>query len=69
MSRLTPIQLLLYNLDPRTAPSGRAYLPPEIALQQLKDVTGQDFGYDAKAWRQWLRSNRKSLPERYRGPL
>ncbi len=69
MTRLTPIQLLLCNLDPRTAPKGRAYMPPDVAHQRLKDLTGQDFGNDAQAWRRWLREHKDSLPAAFRGPL
>jgi hypothetical protein len=69
MTRLTPIQLLLYNLDPRTAPKGLAYIAPDVAHQQLKDLTVQDFGDDVKAWRRWLRAHRDLLPAAFRGPL
>jgi hypothetical protein len=44
MTRLTRIQILVYNLDPRTAPGGTASLAPAVALQHLKNLTGQDFG-------------------------
>jgi hypothetical protein len=27
---------------------------PGLVLQALRDVTGQDFGYDIAAWKQWL---------------
>ena len=29
----------------------------ELAVQQWKGITGQDFRYDAKQWRQWLQDN------------
>lgn len=28
--------------------------PPALALQSLRDLTGQDFGYDIDAWKRWL---------------
>lgn len=28
--------------------------PPFLFLQQLRDLTGQDFGYDIERWREWV---------------
>lgn len=33
-------------------------LPPAEALQQLREMTGQDFGDDMEAWAAWLKENR-----------
>ena len=30
----------------------------EIALKRLQNRTGQDFGYDADAWEQWIKKHR-----------
>jgi hypothetical protein len=35
----------------------REYLPPERALELLRQWTGQDFGLDADRWESWLRAN------------
>jgi hypothetical protein len=32
---------------------------PDEALRLLKNWTGQDFGFDAAKWSEWLRANRK----------
>lgn len=53
MSRLTLYQGLLLNLEGKVR-GGRAYLPKQEAYRKLKQLTGQDFGDDAPAWRRWL---------------
>ena len=30
------------------------------ALQRLREMTGQDFGYDAEKWDAWLKENKAS---------
>lgn len=35
---------------------------PEDAYNQLKDGTGQDFGYDVDAWRAWMATQDDPLP-------
>ncbi|GEM_PF-2323811 len=30
---------------------------PEEAYMSLKGLTGQDFGYDARAWKKWFAEN------------
>ena len=55
MSRLTLFQGLLLNLEGKIRPGRREYLPKEEAREQLVALTGQDFGYDVKAWRAGLR--------------
>ena len=59
MSRLTLIQGLLLNLSGQIAESRREYLPADAAYAKLKELTGQDFGRDIKAWREWLKKNRQ----------
>ncbi len=56
MPRVTYIKICLDNLEgkiPETDPM--FYASKEVAYEALKDWTGQDFGYDADAWRQWFR--------------
>jgi len=31
-------------------------LPADAAHAKLKELTGQDFGRDIKAWREWLKN-------------
>ncbi len=35
------------------------------ARQHLIELTGQDFGYDGAAWRQWYRQHRSALAKRF----
>lgn len=60
MSRITIFQDLLMNLAEEFEEYMMEYLPKEEAHRQLKQLTGQDFGYDVKQWRQWIRENKAS---------
>ena len=55
MGRMTPIQGPLLNLEAKIPAGRRGYLPRKEARKRLVALTGQDFGYDVKAWRAWLR--------------
>ena len=57
MSRLTPLQGLLMNLNQEIEAGRREYLSKEQAYEKLKKLTGQDFGYDAEKWRKWVKRN------------
>ena len=57
MSRLTPAALLLQNLMGKIPKGRREYLSPEDAYRMLKEETGQDFGYDERKWREWIKTN------------
>lgn len=47
--RLTPIEGLLKNLAGEITPQARReYLPPDVAYEKLKEMTGADFGMDVK---------------------
>jgi hypothetical protein len=60
LSRLTFFQGLLLNLEQIFAKEQlREYLTREEAYKLLKEHTGQNFGYDAEAWREWLQSQGK----------
>lgn len=60
MSRLTPEQYLLLNLEQQIPSDNDVhYLTREQAYQALKNMSGEDFGYDVKAWRKWLRAHHK----------
>jgi hypothetical protein len=55
MSLLLPLERWLVNLEEDVDPGYLfIYVPKATALKMLKDQTGQDFGEDAKRWRQWL---------------
>ena len=57
MSLLLPLERWLVNLEEDVEPGYLfIYVPRATALQSLKEQTGQDFGYDAKRWREWLQA-------------
>jgi hypothetical protein len=62
--RLTPLRLLLYNLEGKI-PSKvrRGYIPPEEAYRRLKELTGQDYGMDAKEWRKHVKEKDLRFPQ------
>jgi hypothetical protein len=44
----------------QTLPEGMmGYYSREKAHQRLVEMTGQDFGYDVEAWKQWFKENRR----------
>ncbi len=59
MSRYSERKLLLLNLE-RKIPEWRTrdFMNRERALELLREMTGQDFGYDGSSWRQWFRDDR-----------
>jgi hypothetical protein len=68
MSLLLLLERYLVNLDEDVDPGFLfIYMPRATALQLLKDETGQDFGYDAKRWREWLEGAglvpRRNIPD------
>ncbi len=54
MALLTPIQRLVKNLRQEISNDSRSYMTKENAYLELKARTGQDFGYDACKWEEWL---------------
>jgi hypothetical protein len=58
MSLIGPIERLLLNLEVEVDPGYLfLYVNKDASVQQLKELTGQDFGVDARRWRQWLQDN------------
>jgi translation initiation factor IF-1 len=59
--RVHPISLALRYLQGHKTIRGKQSPFGSVAdaALQLREATGQDFGEDAIAWSQWLRSNRK----------
>ena len=50
MPQMKPYEWLLANLK-QALPEGReGFLSREAAYKKLKEWTGQDFGFDIKAW-------------------
>jgi hypothetical protein len=62
VGRLTLLQGLLLNLDQEIERWDRSYLTREQALQMLRRVTGQDFGYNTHEWKEWLKANKSLVP-------
>jgi hypothetical protein len=65
MSRMSPIERYLLNLDGRVSEDSMLYLDRELARRRLCEITGQDFEYDTGRWRRWIKQN----PERVRDHL
>ncbi len=57
MSRITPVEGFLLNLQQKIEKGRREYLPRDAAYEKLKDLTGEDFGYDAEEWRTWIKKH------------
>jgi hypothetical protein len=65
MSRLTLEQILLLNLEQKIPEEdAMVYCSREQAYEWLKENTGQDFGYDVEAWKQWFKENRRKNKKR-----
>jgi hypothetical protein len=59
MSLIDPVERLLLNLEGEVDPGYVfLYISRDVAVQELKQMTGQDFGDDAGQWRQWLEDNK-----------
>src|SRR5262249_12121164 len=48
----TPFEIRLANLRQRM-PDPLYWMDKETAYEELKKLTGQDFGYDEKRWEEW----------------
>lgn len=57
MTRLTLNELLLKNLKQELPEGSTAYMTQKSAYNALKKWTGQDFGYDAQKWEDWISQN------------
>lgn len=67
MAHLLPLEGLLKNLK-QEIPSyrRREYLTRERAYELLKQWTGQDFGFDADKWGDWVHENQDLIYKRMR---
>lgn len=62
MSRMMPLDGALKNLKQEIPPGRRKdYLTREEALDLLVKWTGQNFGFDADKWADWLRVNKPDM--------
>ncbi|MGB8702278.1 MAG: hypothetical protein WCD18_22910 [Thermosynechococcaceae cyanobacterium] len=57
MSRLLPVSIAIRTLQRRPLPP-KCLISDVQAVDWLRRCTGQDFGDDAAAWSDWLRTNR-----------
>ncbi len=57
MSRITLTEGFLLNLEEKIGKGRREYLNRDAAYEKLKDLTGEDFGYDAEKWRMWIKEH------------
>lgn len=61
MVRASKLRLAFMNLNNEISPNELlGYFDKNIALNTLKNITGQDFGCDVEAWRTWINKNRPS---------
>ena len=60
--RLTMEQILLHCLEGKMSKEIFAYRSKEVAYEELKRLTGQDFGYDINAWKQWFKTADEPFP-------
>ncbi len=50
-------EALLANLISKESPTWEWFMPRKEAYRQLKESTGQDFGFDVGRWKTWLLEN------------
>lgn len=61
-----PFDMLIENLR-ETVPVSTAYIPKERAYEELKRLSGEDWGYDADAWAARKEEILKKLPQQING--
>lgn len=59
--RLLPHRIYLLALEGRKTLHGRPLPTKKDAHDKLCRLTGQYFGLDVKAWKEWIRNNRKGV--------
>jgi hypothetical protein len=55
-------EVLLMNLRRMLPECSMNFERPDEALQQLREMTGEDFGYDCDKWEEWGRRKRLFYP-------
>jgi hypothetical protein len=58
MTRLKAEQILLLNLEQKIPDDALVYCSRDLAHRELKEMTGQDFGYDVAAWKRWFKDQK-----------
>jgi hypothetical protein len=61
MSLSGAYSLLLRGLERISDPRTLHYVSRDAAYEELKNRTGEDFGYDVEKWREHLPSHRERL--------
>ena len=59
--RASPFDHYLMNLREMLPASSLSYMSREEAHEKLKELSGQDFGYDDDEWLRWAVENEKTL--------
>ena len=59
------VAMLIDNLRGISKTGDPIQYSPTIAMEKLKALTGEDFGYDADAWEKWFKELETS-PNRFR---
>lgn len=68
MSWLSIIERYLLNIAGTVPEDVMHYMPRELARKQLRELTGQDFGYDTEQWKVWLEDHPEILNRWHFGP-
>ena len=62
MAHMIPLEGALKNLRQEIPPDRRReYVTRERALELLRKWTGQDFGFDADQWENWISEHRDEV--------
>ena len=62
--RLLPEELALANLKGEIPDDERGFASKEEGYEWLKELSGEDFGYDIEAWSKWVDSQSAGLPSK-----
>ena len=57
----SPFDCYLMNLRQMLPASSLYYMPREEGLEKLKELSGQDFGYDDDQWLRWGVENQVTI--------
>ena len=60
--RLYPEEIALANLKGEFPEDERGFMAKEEAYDWLKELSGQDFGDDEKAWEAWVQEKMAERP-------
>jgi len=57
MSQLSEIERFLLCLAGTVPEEALHFVERDYALKRLREMSGQDFGVDVEAWRQWFQDH------------